>query len=57
MVSKTPMYKQIEKKYSEKVLMPSLNQKKKILASLWDLHAPLNHEELMEYWQKMDQKV
>lgn len=49
-VSKTPLYKQIEDKYNEKVLMPSLNQKKKILASIRDLHAPLNHEQLIEYW-------
>jgi hypothetical protein len=31
MVSHSPMFKKIEKKYEEKVLMPSLEQKKKIL--------------------------
>ena len=50
----SPNYRKIEKEYSQKTLMPYLEQKKKILNSLRDLHKPLNHDELQEYRSKID---
>lgn len=56
-VQHSPYFKRIEKDYEQKILMPSLEEKKKILSSIWDLHAPLDREVLNEYWEKVDKDV
>ena len=47
----------IQHNYEEKVLMPSLEMKKKTLASIRDLHKPIRIDEIREYSKKMDEIV
>ena len=52
-----PMYRSIQNDYDEKVLMPSLEQKKKALASIRDLHKPIRLDEINDFKQKIDEIV
>lgn len=52
-----PMYRNIQKSYSKNVLMPSLEQKKKALASIRDLHRPIQIEEILEHKKKIDEII
>jgi hypothetical protein len=52
-----PKYATIQHNYSEKVLMPALDKKKKALASIRDLHKPIRLDEIKEYKGKMDEIV
>ena len=56
-VSSSPMFKRIQKNYSEKVLMPNLNKQKERLATIRSLHSPLDHDQLEEYRKQQDEKV
>jgi len=53
----TPKFRSIQKNYSKKILMPNLEQKKKRLASIRDLHKPIRLDEIMEHKRKMDEIV
>ena len=44
-----PLYRTIQNEYEEKVMMPILEQKKKVLASIRDLHKPIRLEEINDY--------
>ena len=50
-----PKFRDIQKNYQSKVLMPTLEQKKKRLASIRDLHKPISLDEIMEHKKKMDE--
>lgn len=50
-----PKFRKIQKNYNNKVLMPGLEQKKKRLASLRDLHKPIRMDEILEHKRKMDE--
>lgn len=52
-----PRYRTIEKKYEEKVLMPTLENKKKMLASIRDLHKPIRLDEIQEHKKRMDEII
>lgn len=56
-VSSSPMFKRIQKNYSEKVLMPNLNKQKERLATIRSLHSPLDHDVLESYRKTQDEKV
>lgn len=50
-----PMLEDIKDYYNDKVLMPALEQKKKRLASIRDLHKPIRMDEILEHKHKMDE--
>jgi hypothetical protein len=52
-----PRYKEIEKSYETNVLMPTLEQKKKTLASIRDLHKPIRMNYIMEHKKKIDKII
>jgi hypothetical protein len=52
-----PRYKEIEKSYETNVLMPTLEQKKKALASIRDLHKPIRMNYIMEHKKKIDKII
>ena len=52
-----PLYRTIQNEYEEKVMMPILEQKKKVLASIRDLHKPIRLEEINDYKKKIDEIV
>lgn len=52
-----PKFKDIQEKYHEKVLMPTLEQKKKALASIRDLHKPIRLDEIQEHKRRIDEIV
>jgi len=45
-VSKTPVFKKIEDRYKQTVEMPELENRKKVLQSLWDLHQHIDFAEI-----------
>lgn len=52
-----PRYKEMEEKYNEKIEFSALDRKKKVLASLRDLHQPLNMEAIEEEQKKYEEIV
>jgi hypothetical protein len=52
-----PMFRSIEKQYKNKVLMPNLEQKKKALASIRDLHRPIRIDEIRDHKKKIDEII
>ena len=54
---KNPRYKEMEEKYNEKIEFSALDRKKKVLASLRDLHQPLNMEAIEEEQKKYEEIV
>jgi hypothetical protein len=52
-----PRYREIQKDYNKKVLMPILDQKKKMLASIRDLHKPIRLDEINEHKRRIDEVI
>lgn len=52
-----PKFRSIQNNYKEKVLMPNLDQKKKALASIRDLHRPISLEEINEHKKRIDEII
>ncbi|CAI2363963.1 unnamed protein product [Moneuplotes crassus] len=50
-----PHFRKIQKNYTDKVLMPNLEQKKKKLAMIRDMHKPIDMDEIFEHKKKMDE--
>ena len=53
LVQKEPYFKKIENRYEQKVLMPTLEEKKKQLATIRSLHSPINTDSLLEHSKKV----
>lgn len=52
-----PRFRTIQHNYEEKVLMPNLDQKKKALASIRELHKPIRLDEINEHKKRMDEII
>lgn len=52
-----PKFRTIQHNYEEKVLMPALEQKKKALASIRDLHRPIRLDEINEHKKRIDELI
>lgn len=52
-----PMYKKIEERYNQEVLMPELEKKKKDLNNIRKFHKPMKREELDEFEKDYQEKV
>lgn len=52
-----PKFMTIQHEYEEKVMMPILEQKKKVLASIRDLHKPIRLDEINDYKKQIDKIV
>lgn len=52
--SSPPKYMEIEKRFEEEFVMQDLEEKKKRLQMIRDLHKPLNHKDLTKHSKKVD---
>lgn len=52
-----PKFRTIEHNFEEKVLMPNLEQKKKALATIRELHKPIRLDEINDFKQRIDEIV
>ncbi|CAI2363373.1 unnamed protein product [Moneuplotes crassus] len=51
-----PLYKKLEKRFKQKVLMPELEKKKEKLQTLRNMHKPVDYEQLREHARSYSQK-
>lgn len=54
--SPMPLYKKLEQKFEQKVLMPELQKKKQMLSSIRDFHKPLDFGSLKEHARAYSQR-
>jgi hypothetical protein len=56
-IRKVPLHEELERNYKESFLTPTLEKRKKHLASLRDLHKPVRQDEIIEHRKKFDEIV